>query len=84
MKSSELTKMALTGCLVMIATGASSWLVFGQDKVTRPDMQEYVQEKLVPMERLERSVEKLVTTQTELLVEQRVLVERLNLFLETR
>ncbi len=76
--------MALTGCLVMIVTGSSSWLVFGQDKVTRVGMQEYVQQRLAPVNRLERSVEKLVTTQTELLVEQRVLVERLNLFLETR
>jgi len=84
MKSVELSKLALAACLAMIGTGATAWFVFGQDKVTRPEMKEYVTDQLVPVGKLERSVEKLVATQQELLVEQRVLVERLNLYLEDK
>lgn len=85
MKSgSALTSMALVACLAMLVSGAGSWLMFGQDKVTRGEMKEYVSEKLLPVGRLERNVEKISELQQELLVEQRVLVERLNLYLESR
>ena len=38
----ELIKIALTACLGIIVTGATAWLVFGQDKITRGEMVEFV------------------------------------------
>lgn len=66
----------------MLATGTGSWLMFGQGMVSRKEMRDYVSERLAPIQRLEKVVEKMGELQTELLVEQRVLVERLNLYLE--
>lgn len=84
MKSVELTKIALAACVAMLCTGAGAWMVFGQDKVTRAEMKEYVGDQLEPVGRIERSVEKLIETQQALLVEQRVLVERFNSYLDVQ
>jgi hypothetical protein len=77
----SITKVALSAALAVIGTGAAAWMVFGQDKVSRMEMHTYVQDKLLPVGRLEKSVEKLVETQKELLIEQRVLVQRFDDFL---
>ena len=36
-------KLIATTCVGIIVTGAGAWMVFGQDKVTRSEMIEYVQ-----------------------------------------
>lgn len=42
MEKGALVKMALAACLSVIVTGTTAWLVFGQDKVTRAEMTDYV------------------------------------------
>ena len=85
--------------MAVIVTGASAWMVFGQDKVTRSEMVEYVKhqapwilEKGVisagiesnreDILRLTNMVEKLVESNTELVVEQRVLTETVKALIE--
>lgn len=70
-KAPETTKLLLVACLAVIGTGAGSYVTFGSDKVSRPEMREYVDGELRPMERLERVVEKISDQQLELLVGQK-------------
>lgn len=94
-------KMALAACIGVIVTGATAWVAFGQDKVTRPEMAEYVGQQapwvrdkgeiiagiksnVDTTRRLEVSIQNLVDVQTQLLVEQRVLVQRVEDLLEDR
>jgi len=42
MPESKLLHAALAATLSIIVTGAAAWLVFGQDKVTRAEMVDYV------------------------------------------
>lgn len=40
-QKTEFTKIALATLLATVVTGASAWLAFGQDKVTRDEMRWY-------------------------------------------
>ena len=79
-KAPETTKLLLVAALAVICTGAGSYVTFGQDKVTRPEMKDYVEGELRPVNRLERAVEKLSDQQLELLVGQK----RLETLIENR
>lgn len=93
MKTEDMVKLALTACLSIIVTGASAWLVFGQDKVTRAEVDASINRALLSerrelelriesnsatAQRLESSITALVQAQQEVVVEQRVLIERVN------
>jgi hypothetical protein len=93
MRNDDLVKMALTACISIIVTGATAWLVFGQDKITRSDAEVLVNRMLTTShreldlrissnsetaQRLEASVTELVKAQQAVVIEQRVLIERVN------
>jgi hypothetical protein len=44
--SHEVMKIVLSSTLAIIVTGAGSWMVFGHEKVTRPEMETYVEKYL--------------------------------------
>ena len=86
-------KLALSACLSIIVTGATSWVVFGQDKVTTTGMKEYVQSResvlIGTMQQntkdiasLAGAVKDLTRAQQDLLVEQRVLIEQVRQLVE--
>ena len=92
-------KIALGVMASMIVTGATAWLVFGADKVTRNEMVNYVQtQSLWSSERgevfstlrnqsedigeLKALVSTLAQSSTDLLVEQRVLVTKLDAYID--
>jgi len=88
-KSQDLMKMALTACLSIIVTGATAWMVFGQDRPNRTEVQNMVNQSILVLDtkvqanssmaaELKGSVTKLVEAQQALVVEQRVLIERVN------
>lgn len=88
-KSQDLMKMALTACLSIIVTGAAAWMVFGQDRPARAEIQNMISQSLLIIDakvqansasalRLEGSVTDLVKAQQALVIEQRVLIERVN------
>lgn len=93
MKTEDLVKMALTACVSIIVTGATAWLVFGQDKITRTEAEAMMSKAMLTSsrelelridsnsataQRLEASVTELVKAQQAVVVEQRVLIERVN------
>ena len=86
-------KLALSACVSVIITGATSWMVFGQDAVTESGMREYVQAReqvlMAPIQQNARDIAILTTAvstltraQQDLLVEQRVLVEQVRQLVE--
>ena len=88
-KSDDLAKLALTACVSIIITGAGAWLVFGQNKPTRSEVDGMIGSAMVLTEsrinanaeltqELKGSVTELVKAQQALVVEQRVLIERVN------
>lgn len=96
-KSDELTKMALTSCLSVIFTGATAWMVFGQDKISRDDASALVSSSILNNngaldqrlktnealgQELKINLNDLVKAQQALVVEQRVLIERVNQLVE--
>lgn len=97
---SKLVEISLATLIGIIITGAGAWMVFGQDKVTRSEMIDYVQNQAPwtkargeiqsaiklnndSITALEKVVEKLVTSQQALIVEQRVLVTKFDQYVES-
>jgi hypothetical protein len=93
-------QQTLTGALLSaLITGAGCWLVFGADKISREEMEEYVREQAPwvrerglitasieqngkSVAKIERAVEKILAAQQQLIVEQRVLVTKVDELLE--
>lgn len=95
----EPLKIIVSVMAAAILTGASAWMVFGQDKVTRPDMVDYVQHNspwvisrgeigaaikgnIDSIAKLERICERLIVAQQQLVVEQRVMVTKVEALLD--
>lgn len=89
MTKQDLSKMALTACISVILTGGAAWFAFGRDVTTRPEVEAMIATSLVPINlasnanatataELKGSVIELVRAQQGLVVEQRVLIERVN------
>lgn len=95
MKSATLWPVLFGALLSSMATGAAAWMVFGQDKVTRSEMVDYVSNHTpwaidrgqilmaIEMnrnngEKIGESVDRLIVAQQQLIVEQRVLVTKVN------
>jgi len=96
-KADELSKMALTACLSVIFTGATAWMVFGQDKISRDEASAMVASSILSNTsaldlriktneslgaELKSNLSDLVKAQQALVVEQRVLIERVNQLVE--
>jgi len=88
-KNQDLMKMALTACLSIIVTGAAAWMVFGQDRPARSEVEAMINRSLLVVDakvqanataatELKGSVTELVKAQHALVIEQRVLIERVN------
>lgn len=93
MTKQDLSKMALTACVSIILTGGAAWFAFGRDVTTRPEVEAMIAQSLVPITlsananaaqttELRSSITKLVESQQGLVVEQRVLIERVNTLVE--
>lgn len=93
MNKQDLSKMALTACISIILTGGAAWTAFGRDTVTRSEVEALVATSLVPVNlasnanaattaELKGSVIELVKAQQALVVEQRVMIERVNSLVE--
>lgn len=96
-KPQDISKLALTACISIILTGAAAWIAFGRDATTRPEVQEMIAQYLAPANaafearitaqanataELKGCVTDLVKAQQGLVVEQRVLIERVNTLVE--
>jgi hypothetical protein len=93
MTKQDLSKMSLTACISIILTGGAAWFAFGRDVTTRPEVEAMIAQSLVPITlsananaaqtmELRSSVTELVKAQQGLVVEQRVLIERVNTLVE--
>jgi len=93
MTKQDLSKMALTACISVILTGGAAWFAFGRDVTTRPEVEAMIAQSLVPINlsasatalqtaELKGSVIELVKAQNALVVEQRVMIERVNTLVE--
>lgn len=93
MNKQDLSKMALTACVSIILTGGAAWFAFGRDVTTRTEVEAMIAQSLVPITlsananaaqttELRTSITKLVESQQGLVVEQRVLIERVNTLVE--
>jgi len=95
----DLLKILVAALTSILLTGAASWMVFGQDKVTRPELMEHVKTRSPwIMERgettaaiksnaesvgkLEKAVGRMLMAQQELIIEQRVLVTKVDALLD--
>jgi hypothetical protein len=93
MTKQDLSKMSLTACISIILTGGAAWFAFGRDVTTRPEVEAMIAQSLVPINlssnqnamatiELKGSVTELIKAQQGLIVEQRVLIERVNALVE--
>ena len=93
MNKQDLSKMALTACISVILTGGATLLAFGQNLVTRTQAEAMIAQSLVPItlsananaattNELKGSVRELVQAQQALVIEQRVMIERVNTLVE--
>jgi hypothetical protein len=97
----DLLKIAVSSMLAMIVTGATSWMVFGQDKVSRSEMVDYVSHSSPwvvergeisasvkgnskNISKLEVIFQRMLDSQQQLVVEQRVLVTKVEALLDDR
>jgi hypothetical protein len=95
----DIMKMAVSAMVAMLVTGAAAWMVFGQDKVTRTEMVDYVAHNSPwvvergeitasvrgnarNLQKLEQICQRLIDAQQQLVVEQRVLVTRVEALLD--
>lgn len=93
MTKQDLSKMSLTACISIILTGGAAWFAFGRDVITRSEAEAMIAQSLVPVQiasnanaattaELKGSVIDLVKAQQALVVEQRVMIERVNTLVE--
>lgn len=80
----DVLKIVVAAMSATLLTGTASWVSFGQDKITRPQMVNYVEHhgpissNTKNIERLEKICDRMVTAQQQLLVEQRVLITKVD------
>jgi len=92
---SPILQIAVGALASIVFTGSAAWLVFGQDKISRIEMIDYVESQAPWVKergeitsamnvnsdnigKLEKVIDKMVSSQQELIVEQRVLIERVD------
>ncbi len=80
----DLLKIFCAAMVATMLTGSAAWMSFAQDKVTRSEMVSYI-DKHGPIssntkniERLEKICDRMVSAQLQLLVEQRVLITKVD------
>lgn len=80
----DVLKIAVAAMAATLLTGTASWVSFGQDKITRPQLVDYVEHhgpissNTNNIARLEKICDRMVTAQQQLLVEQRVLITKVD------